>query len=53
MRPITKAPPKENKRKQLYPFSDPPTVPGTTKDTNLIAPVTTQAGTKHMRTEII
>jgi hypothetical protein len=39
--------------KQLYPFSDPPTVPGTNKDTNLVAPVTTRAGTKRMRTEII
>jgi hypothetical protein len=39
--------------KQLYPFSDPPTVSGTNKDTNLVAPVTTRAGAKRMRTEII
>ena len=39
--------------KQLYPFSEPPTISGTTKNTNLVAPVTTQAGAKRMRTEII
>ena len=36
---------------QLVPFSSPPPFVGTTTRANLVAPVTTRAGTKRLRTQ--